>query len=113
MKILLVDDDQMVRECLTDVLRDVIGCQVLAADSAETALSLAAAGETFDLLLTDLQMTGMSGADLVAKLRELGYVQPMYVLTGLVSLKSVPGATGVLHKPPWLETLEGIVKAHS
>jgi len=109
MKILVVDDDRMVRECLADILRD-LGCEVQAAASAEDALELVASGSAFDLLLTDMQMTGMDGGELVSLLRGLGLSQPMYVLTGLVNLTSVPGATGVLYKPVQLETLEDVIR---
>lgn len=113
MNVLIVDDDKLVREVLAEMVEAIIGQPVRVAASAENALDLVATGAPFDLLLTDMQMTGQSGAELVRHLRGLGYVQPMYVLTGLVNLESVPGATGVLHKPPRLETLEAVIKAHS
>ncbi len=113
MKVLIVDDDQMVRDFLVEAVQSVGGCEARSAASAEAALDIVASGADFDLLLTDMQMTGQSGAELVSRLRGLGYIQPMYVLTGLVTLKSVPGATGVLHKPLKLAALEAVIKTHS
>ena len=65
-RILLVEDDMAVRELLGDVLT-AHGFSVSAAETAEQA-ELQAANSSFDLLLSDIDLPGMSGARLAASL---------------------------------------------
>jgi len=63
-KILVVEDDQILRDLIPFMLQG-LGYEVLAATSPEEALSICAQpGMTFDLLLTDVIMPGMSGREL-------------------------------------------------
>ncbi|BCS54629.1 hybrid sensor histidine kinase/response regulator [Geobacter sp. SVR] len=66
--ILLVEDNEMVRNLTTDLL-DKCGYQVIVADGPESALT-ASVGRTVDLLLTDVVMPGMNGPELHQKLLE-------------------------------------------
>jgi len=61
--VLLVDDEDLVRESTADMLGE-IGYRVVEATSAEEALALIDDGLAFDLLVTDHLMPGMSGVDL-------------------------------------------------
>ena len=65
-RILLVEDDMAVRELLEDVLT-AHGFEVSAAETAEQA-ELRAADGPFDVLLSDIDLPGMSGARLAASL---------------------------------------------
>jgi len=66
--ILLVDDDYGVRSMVRDLL-EMGRYGVLEAASGEEALDLGASYEgAIDLLLTDIIMPGMSGADLARRL---------------------------------------------
>jgi two-component system, cell cycle sensor histidine kinase and response regulator CckA len=65
-RILLVEDDMAVRELLSDVLT-AHGFEVSAAETAEQA-ELRAIDGGFDLLLSDIDLPGMSGARLAASL---------------------------------------------
>ncbi len=60
--ILLVDDEDLVREGTADMLRD-IGYDVQCAASGSEALALLRGGD-FDLLITDYLMPGMDGVEL-------------------------------------------------
>ncbi|HUI83924.1 MAG TPA: response regulator [Candidatus Binatia bacterium] len=67
--ILLVEDELRVREVTRDVLEDA-GYRVLASDTPKHALQLVARHEgAIDLLLTDVVMPGMNGAELARRLR--------------------------------------------
>lgn len=68
-RVLVVDDDEMSRELLT-VLLDSQGYAVETAESGEAALKhLRSAAELPDVILSDMQMPGVTGPELAAKLR--------------------------------------------
>lgn len=66
-KLLVVDDEETLREGLRTYLEQE-GCQVDAAVSAEQALEYDMA--SYDLILLDIMMDGMSGTDLAAELKK-------------------------------------------
>jgi CheY-like chemotaxis protein len=68
--VLLVDDDETIRQAIAELLRTE-GYQVIAAPNGQVALERAT--RPVDLLLTDLVMPGMSGLELA---RRLGDLQP-------------------------------------
>jgi|GEM_PF-521273 len=69
-RILIVDDDPNIRRLVTLALTEDSPYTVNAVPSAEAAL-LHIARQPVDLLFTDIQMPGMSGLDLVKRVREL------------------------------------------
>ena len=68
-RILIVDDVTTIRQIVTAVL-DSVGYKVIEAASAEQALAIAME-QRCHLVLADVNMPGMSGLDLIAKLREI------------------------------------------
>jgi PAS domain S-box-containing protein len=70
-QILLVEDDEAVREPVLQVLQR-IGYQVLVAEEPVKAIELVVEeGKQIDLVVTDVVMPGMNGRELVERLREL------------------------------------------
>ena len=57
-EILVVDDDDIIRETLCELLSEDHACQT--ADTAEQALSKLES-QAFDVVLTDISMPGLSG----------------------------------------------------
>jgi len=78
--VLLVDDDELVRQATAAMLEDE-GYEVTQAADALAALKLIRA-QNFDLLVTDLVMPGMSGAMLAARVAEEKPGLPLLVITG-------------------------------
>lgn len=68
-RILVVDDNAMMRTVMRAAL-DRAGHKVTLADSGEKALKAVEGGEAFDLVVTDIHMPKMSGADLTRALRK-------------------------------------------
>jgi signal transduction histidine kinase/ActR/RegA family two-component response regulator len=62
--ILVVDDDPDVRWITAEDLRE-IGCLVTEADSGRAALAVLERGDSCDLMIADLVMTGLTGVDTV------------------------------------------------
>jgi CheY-like chemotaxis protein len=67
-RILVVDDDPLVRAVTSRVLR-FKGYDVSEAVSGQSAIRFLAS-RCFDLIITDLMMPGMSGSELVTEIRE-------------------------------------------
>ncbi|WP_298401708.1 ATP-binding protein [Sphingobium sp.] len=67
-KILLVDDNALVRNSTREMLTDM-GYEVVDIDHAELALSMIEAGYTPDILITDHVMPGMTGVELALRMR--------------------------------------------
>lgn len=80
-RILLVDDDLSVLD-LTQELLGLSGYAVLAAPGGAAALAHIAAGERFDAVITDHSMPGMSGEELIVRIRALLPTLPCLLMTG-------------------------------
>lgn len=110
--VLVVDDDDVIRETLLELLGGNYQCQV--ASTAEEALQKLEA-QPFDVVLTDVSMPGLSGRELLEKVRELYPATPVIIVSGLSdqeqahSLNSL-GAFDYLLKPFRLEMVEESVK---
>jgi CheY-like chemotaxis protein len=69
--ILLVEDDEDVRDVVTAMMED-LGYRVLTAEDGRKALSILQSDDVIDLLFTDLVMPhGVSGGDLAVQARQL------------------------------------------
>lgn len=79
-RVLLVEDDDEVRELLIDVLNSH-GLNVTPLSSAEEALSLESLQE-FDLLLTDIGLPGASGPELAREVRRRSPRLPVLFISG-------------------------------
>jgi len=86
-RVLLVDDEEMVRETIAVGLEDA-GLAVLVAQGGAEALALLDAGEPVDVLVSDYAMPGMDGVTLIRRAQELRRDLPSVILTGYVD---VPG----------------------
>jgi CheY-like chemotaxis protein len=100
-RVLVVDDEPSVRATTSRLLRG-LGYQVETADSGMVALQLCAE-HRFDALVVDLMMPGMTGAQLLQRLREKGQRIPSLLVSGF-DLGGSPEAAaarpdGMLQKP--------------
>ncbi len=83
-RLLLVDDDPLVRELIGEQLRHA-GFDVTVCDGGRTAIERLDSGLAFDLLLTDFAMPHMNGAALAQEARKRRPRLPVVVLTGYAS----------------------------
>ena len=98
-KILLVDDEEVVRTATADMLRD-IGYVVTEVTSATQALAAIRGGIEIDGVVTDYLMPGMNGAQLIQELRHAGQALPVLLITGYAAKgEDVPAGIPVLCKP--------------
>jgi two-component system chemotaxis sensor kinase CheA len=88
--VLLVDDSAFFRNMLAPVLK-AAGYDVTTAIGGEEALALINNGRRFDVVLTDIEMPGMSGFDLAQQLRgdaKMANV-PIIALSSVISTESI------------------------
>lgn len=78
--ILVVEDDEAMRDLLSEELEDA-GFEVSAAGGAAAGLEVARSGR-FDLVITDLSMPRLSGVTLVRELRSMRPGIPVILCTG-------------------------------
>lgn len=112
-RILIVEDDQVLREMLEHYLR-----------TDENAVDLAVNGRegyekhrrnSYDLIITDLNMPEMTGIDLVRRVREYDDFVEFVIITGYATLESAVeaikiGAFDYIVKPFKLDELRVAIK---
>ena len=111
-EILVVDDDDLIRDTLYDLLSPEYRCQT--AETAEKALTRLEA-QTFDVVLTDISMPGLSGLELLGSVLQKYPKTPVIIISGISDKEHAEGliklgAFDYLLKPFRLETVETSVK---
>lgn len=111
-EILIVDDDEVIRDTLYELLSETYICQ--AAETAEKALARLKAGP-FDLVLTDISMPGLSGLELLGQVLQHYPQTPVIIISGISDQDHAQGliklgAFDYLLKPFRLEVVEKSVK---
>jgi DNA-binding NtrC family response regulator len=111
-EILVVDDDDIIRETLCELLSLDHACQT--AQTAEEALARLEA-QAFDVVLTDVSMPGLSGFDLLNRVVQLYPGTPVIIISGLSDQEQAQnliglGAFDYLLKPFRLEVVEDSVR---
>ena len=102
LQVLIVDDEKNIRATLTICLEQY-GCQVAAANSAESALSLIAQ-KPYDLVFLDLRLGAVSGLDLIPKLLAENASLIIVVMTAYATIDNAVeamkrGASDYIAKP--------------
>ena len=112
MKILVVDDFSTMRRIIKNLLRDLGFNNTTEADDGTTALPLLQAGG-FDFLITDWNMPGMQGIDLLKAVRTDPKLQKLPVLMVTAESKrdqiveaAQAGVNGYIVKPFTAVTLK-------
>jgi len=100
--ILVVEDDLDLREALTDTL-ELAGYQISEADCGEKALDVLAL-KTFDLVVSDVNMPGIDGHELLARINSLYPFIPVILATAYGNVERAVdamrvGAVDYLIKP--------------
>ncbi|MFN2452725.1 MAG: putative bifunctional diguanylate cyclase/phosphodiesterase [Pyrinomonadaceae bacterium] len=100
-RILIADDDLPIREVLGELLSDNYECVLVA--SAEEALARLAE-ESFDLILSDITMGGMTGLEMVPRVLELAPDTVVVMISGEQTIESAitalrAGAFDYITKP--------------
>ena len=114
-KILVVEDDEGLREALVDTLH-LAGYQCVEADSGEAALLLLK-NHAVDLVVSDVQMGGMSGLSLLKSIKSAYPKMPMLIMTAYGTIDDAvqaikDGASNYMAKPFAPEVLLNMVNQY-
>ncbi|HRK35263.1 MAG TPA: response regulator [Candidatus Hydrogenedentes bacterium] len=90
-KILVVDDEAVIRELLTDILADD-GYQIESVASAPAALDILRQRKDIVLLFTDIMMPEMNGIELIRQARKIQPSLIPIVMTGFATLETARAA---------------------
>ncbi len=112
LKFLVVDDFSTMRRIIKNLLHDLGYSNVTEADDGKTALPMLQAGD-FDFLITDWNMPGMAGLDLLKAVRADAKLakMPVLMLTAEAKREQIveaaqAGVNGYVIKPFTAETLK-------
>jgi DNA-binding NtrC family response regulator len=112
-RVLVVDDDNLLRKLVTDQLSRS-GFEATPAASAQEAFD-ALKIKDYDVVLLDIQMPGMSGLDALREIRKMEDAPEVVMLTADTSLPTGLeamrlGAYDYLTKPSTLDEMEAIIR---
>jgi cyclic di-GMP phosphodiesterase len=114
-RLLIVDDEPVVRSVLRDLLDDSYDCAE--ASSAEEALNQLSLS-TFDLVISDITMSGMSGLEMIPHIKDISPDTVIVMISGMQTMESAInalrlGAYDYLMKPFDLRQVEAAIqRAH-
>ena len=109
-RILLVDDEIVVRVMLTEVLATEEGYDVTTANDGSQAIDLLHQ-ERFDLIITDLMMPDVNGIGVLQEAKRIDPLYPVIIITGYPSINTLTrlvklGATDYITKPFHVEVIK-------
>jgi|SRR5882672_4615620 len=111
-RVLVVDDDETIRDTLYELLSEEYVCQT--AETAEKAFARLEA-DVYDVVLTDISMPGLSGLELLGHIRQRFADTPVIIISGISDQEHAQGlirlgAFDFLLKPFTLEVVDKSVK---
>lgn len=109
--LLVVDDDEGVREALWILFRD--SCEVILAENGRRAIEMAGQRE-IDAVILDIRMPGMTGIAVLSKLKEIDPATEVIILTAHETLETARdalrlGACDYLSKPYSIDGMREVV----
>lgn len=118
LSVLVIDDSYVNRQLMKTILDDEFKEVIEAGDGTE-ALEILASGTKPDLVILDLMMPVMDGIETLKRIRELGYIIPIIVITadieGANRIKCLElGVSGFINKPIYgtqvVRLINGVLK---
>jgi two-component system chemotaxis response regulator CheY len=110
-RILVVDDDEPIRELVAEILRED-GYEVTEARNGAQGLRCLDSGGTFELVMLDMRMPVLDGWQFAAAVTERGLGLPIVVMTAAQDARQWAeeiNAAGYIAKPFGIDDLAGVV----
>ncbi|MEN5312926.1 response regulator [Pseudomonas koreensis] len=108
--ILVVEDDDIVRMLIVDVLEELEFSVLEAEDGKQALETLGNQEQHIDLMMTDYGLPVMDGRELANKARELRPTLPILFASGYAESIDVPAGMHVIGKPFSIDQLRDKVK---
>lgn len=108
-RVLVVDDEEVVRDLLADVLNS-FGYEVVCAANGREGLQAYAGGD-FDVVISDLMMSPMNGLELLNEVKKLNPESIFIMITGYPSIETAmdaikKGASDYISKPLHIDEIK-------
>jgi CheY-like chemotaxis protein len=111
MNVLCVDDNNLVRSVTCDMLRELGHDVTDVSDGAAAVEHIRQCGTRLELLMTDIQMPGLSGWDVVAAARHLYPEMPVLYFTAYAGTEPLDDEqTMLLRKPCSINSIERAIE---
>ena len=111
--VLFIDDEKRLRELYGMIYDNIQGYKAIVTGSVDEALGVLDK-HPIDVVVTDWNMHGQTGADFFRRAREKGYNGPIMVCTASVDfayiMDQAPGIAGFVTKPFRVNNLTGKIK---
>ncbi len=112
-RVLIVDDSPLNREVMAALAREIGADAIVVGDGATAVRRIA--GSTFDVVLMDVGLDGMSGPEATRAIRSAGHKLPIVAVTGDTGSEQrdrclAAGMDDVSAKPASIEEMESILK---
>lgn len=112
--IFIVDDNANIRKGYALILSRIEGCKVHAYECPGDLLNALEEGQEPDIIVTDNDMPGMTGGQLVRHLRSKGFVKPIIMSSGSDKVRGdtelMSLLQGFIPKPSPIDEIHDIVK---
>lgn len=113
LSVLIVEDDHAFRELLEEAL-DIFKFRSMSAFNAEQAIDILKSN-TFDIILTDITLGGLTGLELAQWFREKDKITPIVVISGHSDYETITealssGVNDYITKPFRITDLPTIIK---
>jgi len=114
-KILIIDNEEFIRDLFKDICGLVENCEcAAAADSRQAYDEISKAG--YDILFVDYSLNDGDGISLLWGLRNKGIDTPAYLITGWdrnhFTDQQMSYFTGIMQKPFDIQDVINVIKAH-
>ena len=112
-KILVVDDNIDILEFIQEMLL-LFNYTSTIVESGEHALKLFAEGERFELVITDINMPGISGIEMTKKIKQQFPSLPVIIMTGYSDNEIVGKQTGdeFIRKPFAIDKMMNLIQKY-
>ncbi len=113
-RMMIIEDDEGMRSLLKDFFEEE-GFEAVSVDNGTEALRILSKEDHFDLIITDFRMRGLTGLDILPRIKRLKPKTPVIVITAYggdeVRRRSLErGATDYLEKPIQLSKLRRLIR---
>lgn len=94
-KVLLADDHQVIRDLVSQLVKDQMQAEVVLSSDFDSTLAELDRHGAFDIILLDYAMPGMKGVDSVEEIVRRNMTKPVILFTGIESKTLLMNALGV------------------